>query len=533
MLLSRPGEAIGGRYRLVAPIATGGMGTVWEGWDERLQRRVALKQLHPQPGLSPEDARIAGERALREARNTARLHHANAVPVYDVVDHEGQPCLVMQYLPARSLQAILAERGTLDVAQVARIGAEVASALEAAHQVGIVHRDVKPGNVLIDEDGSAMLTDFGISHAIGDSSITSTGLVTGTPAYLAPEVARGAPATAASDVFSLGSMLYTALEGTSPFGDGQNAMATLHRAASGQIAPPRRSGPLTPLLAQMLAVDPGRRPRMGEVAGALRSLHRQALDPRIAASTQQMAPPPPGAGPPPSSTVVLPPGGGYPMGAPRAMPVVARPGPPAPPERRSRSAALVAAAVIAALLVAGLVLLLVNQADDNGSGSAGAGAGSTGASTPRTSPRPRTSSKPSTKASRPSHSSTPPSSPPSKVADTSTASSQDSSSTTPPASDPATALTHYYSLLPGDPDAAFALLGPTAQSQSGGRAAFTNFYGTVAQVAVEGARATGDNTVSATVRFVLKDGRITREPYRFVISTAPDGSQLMDQFDRA
>src|SRR3954451_847575 len=224
------------------------MGTVWEAWDERLQRRVAIKQLHAPPGLDPEATRIASERALREARNTARLHHPHAVPVYDVVDHEGQPCLVMQYLHAKSLQALLAERGALSGAEVARIGSEVASALEAAHQVGIVHRDVKPGNVLIEAEGSARLTDFGISHALGDASLTSTGLVTGTPAFIAPEVARGAAATPASDVFSLGSMLYTALEGPSPYGDEQKAMATLHRSASGQIAPPRHSGPLTPVL---------------------------------------------------------------------------------------------------------------------------------------------------------------------------------------------------------------------------------------------------------------------------------------------
>src|SRR3954468_2160767 len=153
-VLSRPETTIGGRYRLISAIATGGMGTVWEAWDERLQRRVAVKQLHPQPGLNPADARVAGERALREARNTARLHHPHAVPVYDVVDHEGQPCLVMQYLEARSLQELLTEQGALDVAQVARIGRELASALDAAHRAGIVHRDVKPGNILIDGEGS-------------------------------------------------------------------------------------------------------------------------------------------------------------------------------------------------------------------------------------------------------------------------------------------------------------------------------------------------------------------------------------------
>src|SRR3954468_9403929 len=349
---------IGGRYRLVSPIAPGGMGSVWEAWNERLQRRVAVKQLHPQPGLRPDEARIASERALREARNAARLHHPNAVPVYDVVDHDGQPCLVMQYLPARSLQALLAERGTLDVSQVARIGTEVASALEAAHQVGIVHRDVKPGNVLIDAEGSAKLTDFGISHSLGDPSITATGLVTGTPAFLAPEVARGAAATPASDVFSLGSRLYTGLEGTSPFGDGQNAMATLHRAASGQITPPQRSGPLTPLLERMLAVDPADRPTMAAVTQDLRDAHRAALDPTAFARTQQLKQPArPPAGPPPSSTVVLPPV----VVPPGNRPPAGRPPAGAGPEPRRNRGVLIAALIIAALILGGLAALVISQ----------------------------------------------------------------------------------------------------------------------------------------------------------------------------
>src|SRR5947209_10520606 len=167
------------------------MGSVWEARDERLQRRGALKQLHPQPGLSPAEAKLAGDRAMREARITARLHHAHAVPVYDVVDFDGQPCLIMQYLPSKSLQALIKERGTVAPAEVARVGAQLAGALAAAHQVGIVHRDVKPGNVLIDDEGTAKITDFGISHAVDDVALTSTGMVTGTPAFLAPEVARG------------------------------------------------------------------------------------------------------------------------------------------------------------------------------------------------------------------------------------------------------------------------------------------------------------------------------------------------------
>src|ERR1700712_4821403 len=259
------GELIAGRYRLVNRIAVGGMGVVWEGRDELLARRVAVKQLLTQPGLSEADALLARNRVIREARITARLHHPNAVTIYDVVDDGDYPCLIMQFVPSSGLNALLRERGTLLPGQVARIGADLAAALHAAHQVGIVHRDVKPANVLITEDGTAKLTDFGISHAIGDVTLTSTGMVSGTPAYLAPEVARGGESGYAADVFSLGATMYAALEGAPPFGLDTNPMAVLHRVASGQLIPPKQSGPLTPLLLAMMAPNPADRPTMAEV----------------------------------------------------------------------------------------------------------------------------------------------------------------------------------------------------------------------------------------------------------------------------
>ena len=225
---------------------------------------------------------------MREARITARLHHPHAVPVFDVVEHDGQPCLVMQYLPSRTLQEVLAESGTMPVDEAALIGAEVGSALAAAHAAGVVHRDVKPANILITEDGSAKISDFGISHVLGDARLTSTGMLTGTPAYLAPEVARGEPSSAASDVYSLGATLFAAVEASPPFGMDANAMALLHRVASEPLTPPARAGALTPVLVAMLDRDPAARPAMAEAAEWL-----QRLDLAAPLDEQPTAPMPP------------------------------------------------------------------------------------------------------------------------------------------------------------------------------------------------------------------------------------------------
>src|SRR3954454_22568307 len=193
------------------------MGTVWSARDELLGREVAVKQVIPPAGADPHEAEQQRQRALREGRIAARLSHPHAISVYDVAVEAGQPWLVMEYLPSRSLAAVLAEDGLLRVDQVAQIGAQVADALAATHAAGIVHRDVKPANVLIGEgprvEGLVKITDFGISHASGDVTLTQTGQITGTPAFLAPEVAQGREPAPASDVFSLAATLYTCLEG--------------------------------------------------------------------------------------------------------------------------------------------------------------------------------------------------------------------------------------------------------------------------------------------------------------------------------
>ncbi|PZS11356.1 MAG: serine/threonine protein kinase [Pseudonocardiales bacterium] len=288
--MSDEGELIAGRYRLVSRLGSGAMGVVWQAQDERLHRTVAIKQLLLPLRLSESEADEANRRAMREARITARLHHPHAIAVYDVVDHQGQPCLIMEYLPSRSLATALAIEGVLPPYKVASIGSQIASALAAAHKAGIVHRDIKPGNVLLADDGTVKITDFGISHAVGDVTVTATGMLAGTPAYLAPEDAQGNSAGFPSDVFSLGATLYTALEGTPPFGLNTNAIALLHQVASGEIIPPRQSGPLTPLLLRLLQRNPEQRPTMDQAHDALATL---AASPAGAAVGPSASAPPP------------------------------------------------------------------------------------------------------------------------------------------------------------------------------------------------------------------------------------------------
>src|SRR4051794_19322083 len=274
--VTTPGRLVAGRYRLQSRLGGGGMGTVWLARDELLGRQVAIKQVLTPVDVSAAEADQQRQRALREGRIAARLSHPHAISVYDVALESGQPWLVMEYLPSRSLAAVLSEDGVLRVDQVAQIGAQVADALAATHAAGIVHRDVKPANILIGEggrlEGLVKITDFGISHARGDVTLTQTGQITGTPAFLAPEVAQGREMTEASDVFSLGATLYTCLEGRPPFGMDDNALRLLHRVAAGELEPPRRAGSLTGPLLRMLATDPVQRPAMEQVRDELAQL---------------------------------------------------------------------------------------------------------------------------------------------------------------------------------------------------------------------------------------------------------------------
>ncbi|GAA2038317.1 hypothetical protein GCM10009740_33140 [Terrabacter terrae] len=526
-------ELIAGRYRLMDRIGSGGMGHVWLAWDERLNRAVAVKQLHSPVGLGESDAAVAQERAMREARNTARLHHPNAVPVFDVVDHEGRPCLVMQYLPSQSLQAVLRDRGPLPVREVARLGTDLAAALAAAHRADLVHRDVKPGNVLLAEDGTARITDFGISHALGDASLTSTGMVTGTPAYLAPEVARGGPSTPASDVFSLGATLYAALEGTPPFGSGDNAMALLHRVASGAITPPRES-PLAPMLLRMLAPSPEERPSMQEVSRVLGDVAAGRPDHEERPNRTRVLPTVPpaaaatGDGPSGSDTRtarlpsyavpagaaaeahgVVPATAGAGHSSDRGGSDVTTPaGPASEAAPRSRRRAVLALLMVLLLLGGGLLASsLLRGAQPGGDPTPPVVAGS---SKPAKTPRTSASAPTTSTAEAPSPSTRPASTPTPKATTPSPAPSQPSTTAGggPVAGDPTRAVRDYYRLLPGDTDAGWARLTDRYRATTArDRATYDKFWASVDSVSVGQVKASGPGSVEATVRYDFSDGR--------------------------
>jgi serine/threonine protein kinase len=247
------------RYALKAPLGRGGMGVVWHAHDLVLGREVAVKEVAFPAGMPDAERHSAQARVTREARAAARLNHQGVVTLYDVVTHPGGVFLVMELVDAPTLAGLVRVEGPLAPERVAEIGAQLASALEAAHRVGIVHRDVKPANVLVPQTGSAKLTDFGVASLTGDPRLTTTGLVIGSPAYMAPEQAQGEPTGPPADFWALGATLYFAVEGQPPFDKGAS-MATLAAIVNEAPQPMCRAGPLAPLITALLAKDPKARP---------------------------------------------------------------------------------------------------------------------------------------------------------------------------------------------------------------------------------------------------------------------------------
>jgi eukaryotic-like serine/threonine-protein kinase len=250
---------VANRYALKAPLGRGGMGVVWRAQDAVLGREVAVKEVVFPPAMADDERRPAQARVMREARAAARLNHPGAVTLYDVVRDHGGTFIVMELVDAPTLADLVRAGGPLPVQRVAAIGAQVASALEAAHAAGIVHRDVKPGNVMVPESGMAKLADFGIASLQGDPQLTSTGLVIGSPAYMAPEQAKGEQSGPPADLWALGATMFYAVEGEPPFDRG-TSIATLAAVVNEPPRPPRRAGALAPLITALLSKDPASRP---------------------------------------------------------------------------------------------------------------------------------------------------------------------------------------------------------------------------------------------------------------------------------
>src|SRR3954471_9645804 len=274
---------VAGRYRLREPVGTGGMGRVWLARDEMLDRYVAVKEFVPPEWMTDEEKDRLRDRTLREARSAARLNHPHVVGIYDVVHADGLPWIVMEYVPSRSLYQVIGEDGPFDPIPGARIGLDVLSALRAAHDAGVLHRDIKPHNVLIGVDGRVVLTDFGLATFVDDGSVTGPGMVVGSPQYVSPERARDGASTVESDLWSFGATIYAAVEGRSPYAR-EGAMATLMALATEEPDPPVLAGPLTPVLTGLLQQEPRKRLTAGHVEQMLRAIVRSAEKARAAAS---------------------------------------------------------------------------------------------------------------------------------------------------------------------------------------------------------------------------------------------------------
>jgi tRNA A-37 threonylcarbamoyl transferase component Bud32 len=544
--VSVPGHLVAGRYRLLDRIGGGGMGAVWLASDELLGRQVAVKQVLPPPTADEAAVAQQRQRALREGRIAARLSHPHAVTVYDVALEDGAPWLVMEYLPSRSLAEVLHEDGVLPVDQVAQVGAQVADALAATHAAGIVHRDVKPANILIGRgpgvEGLVKITDFGISHASDDVTLTQTGQITGTPAFLAPEVARGSEVTSESDIFSLGATLYTCLEGQPPFGMDDNALRLLHRVAGGEIIPPRRAGSMRDTLTRMLATDPADRPTTTEVRDELARLAvGRDGDPttvlmartRLRSSTNRDRTAELGSGALPAAgvpavdardpgTVVQ----DVPAGP--ATPAPAAPPRPVLPDRHRRRRGPVLAALLLAVLLAGGGALWLTSRGDAGTSADAPAASSAPAGDTDPAPEEGQTQETPVQDSPAQDGPTQEPSPSSETAESEPAPS--------PVEDPEEVvedtLDRYYGLLPDDPDTAYDLTGPFLQSQAS-PGYFRDFWEPWAEVElreVRGVQQPEEGVITATteVEFTGDDGRERTERHQVRLVRADGGDWLVD-----
>jgi serine/threonine protein kinase len=539
-------DLIGGRYRVRSAVGHGGMGTVWLCSDERLQRDVAVKQVGRLPGESATDS----ARAMREARSSAALSHRNVVTVFDVLEESDAIWLVMEYVPSRSLSEIIREDGPLDPAVVAHIGAQVADGLAAAHAAGTIHRDVKPGNVLIREDGVAKISDFGIARKAGDPALTQSGFVTGTPSYFSPELATGHAPSPAADVWALGATLYAAVEGHPPYPPRENPVAVLHDIATKLPPRPRRADFLEQPLLRMLDRDPSSRWSMADAAHSLQRLARLHASERTRENTvafaQTSAPPRslvapgltperhPDPGDEPEDDLF-----DDPHSAPDGSPGHGqrRTPPPLPPlreedrpgRRRLGYAALTAAVL---LVLIGGIAWAASLRGDPSSPSAGA-AGQTSSSAPKSSPSggsSPSSTPSSTPSSRsPSPSSSPTTKQPSPTASSSPSSEPSTSSSRGGSSGRAAFLGSYFATAPGGSETAWGMLTSKYQGQIG-RGSFFGFWRTIRSVQVSDVTPAGGGSVLATLTYTNSSGGTSVE--RHVLDLVRSGGGYLIDGDR-
>ncbi|MFF7313546.1 protein kinase [Streptomyces sp. NPDC008137] len=358
-------RVIAGRYRLLAPLGEGGMGTVWRARDEVLHREVAVKEVRAPAGIAADDVQRMYARLEREAWAAARVASGNVVTVYDVATDGGRPWIVMELVRGLSLAEVLEAEGPMPPQRAAHIGAEVLAALRVAHEAGVLHRDVKPANVLISNDGRIVLTDFGIAMVEGSSALTMTGEVIGSPEFLAPERALGRTPGPESDLWSLGVLLYAAVEGHSPFRH-DTPLSTLRAIVDEELPPPHRAGPLAPVIEGLLRKDPEQRLPPERAEQDLRVI---AAGGAPSADTTRAVPFPPPAAARPESAATPPmpfPGQPMPSGAGATTTATRQ-------DRDRRTGRVLVAGVVAlALAVGGLTYALLNNGDGDRDQGAGA-----------------------------------------------------------------------------------------------------------------------------------------------------------------
>lgn len=361
-------RVIAGRYRLLAPLGEGGMGTVWRARDDVLGREVAVKEVRAPAGLPASEVDRLYARLEREAWAAARIPHRNVVTVYDVATEDGRPWIVMEIVRGLSLSDVLDAEGPMAPQRAARIGAEVLAALRAAHEAGVLHRDVKPGNVLIANDGRVVLTDFGIAMVEGSSALTMTGEVVGSPEFLAPERALGRRPGPESDLWSLGVLLYAAVEGSSPFRQ-DTPLSTLRAVVDEELPPPRNAGPMVTVIEGLLRKDPAARISAAEAEDGLRLVAAGGAPrvetplpymPTVTSQQQQQH----------QSALPVPPP------APEGQQPLVTTTSAAPPTRSRRTVLVLTAGLIAlALALGGLAYALINRDDGGGGSSSGSSSG--------------------------------------------------------------------------------------------------------------------------------------------------------------